>query len=303
MSEGTELESRTPDVAPAGAPARGALLRAGGLRGGRRRSVTATEDAGPATSPGARRRWGGRRRAGGRPPSTASARAWSPKHIDRRVAVAESRGGASRPATRAVDRAYRRALRRPGATAPSSPRPPPWPAARPRPRTSTGRPLAAANAALPWPEARTSSSGTRRRSCASTGGTATSPPCSWRPRPGRVAGVLRGGRRRVRRRCSRAAAGAGRSGRPPGNASPRAAWWTPAVRPRRPGRALRRRSSERTDRLAAAPWRVARRADAATASWSCWGRCGWRCSAPGCCRPRRRWASGRSETAPGAGRV
>lgn len=60
------------------------------------------------------------------------------------------------------------------------------------------------------------------------------------------------------------------------------------------GRALRAEVERRTDEQAAAPWRALGEGSG-SGSWSCWGRCGSRRSGPGCCRPRRRSASGRYE--------
>ncbi len=89
---------------------------------------------------------------------------------------------------------------------------------------TAGRPLAAANAELPWPRARTSSCGTRRRSCANTVATGTSrrssSPDSTPSRPwsrSRPSG-------RPPYSASRAAAGAPRSGAPAGNGWSHAAW-------------------------------------------------------------------------------
>lgn len=165
----------------------------------------------------------------------------------------------------------------------------------------TGRPLAEANAALPWPDAPHLALWQAATVLREHRGTATSRRSSrpastrssrWSPsRPSAPPA----------RRCSRAGGGAGRSGRRAGNDWRSVDCWRRTGRPRTPGGPCAHRwNGARTNRRRG-PGRCSN-PRSGSGSWSCWGRCGWRCSARGCCRPRRRWASGRSETAPRIGR-
>lgn len=187
---------------------------------------------------------------------------------------------------RAVDRAYRTVLGE-AVTAPDTAEAAALLCRVAEVADTTGRPLAAANAALPRPDAPHLAlwhAATVLREHRGDGHLAALADAELDPVEALVSFASIGAARPEVFASRRWSEG---SGRRPANVWPSAACWRTTVRRRRRARRCAPRSSGgRTRRRpglgGSSPIR------SGSASSSCWGRCGWRRSAPDCCRRRRR---------------